>query len=156
MPRQKGFSLIELLVVMVIILVIATIAISSMLHARMTANEASAVHSLRSLNTACATYASTYGIGYPASLADLGPAMTPTLKAADLIDPVLAAGTKSGYIFTYTAGSPDASGVIHSYKIVADTVNRGVTGQRGFFTDNSFVVRFNLNKAGSVSDPPID
>src|SRR2546427_5344169 len=109
MHRQKGFSLIELLVVMAIILVIATIAISSMLHARMTANEASAVHSLRSLNTACATYASTYGIGYPASLADLGPALTPTLKAADLIDPVLASGIKSGYIFTYTAGSPDAS-----------------------------------------------
>ena len=107
MHRQKGFSLIELLVVMAIILVIATIAISSMLHARMTANEASAVHSLRSLNTACATYASTYGIGYPASLADLGPAVTPTLKAADLIDPVLASGIKSGYIFTYTAGSPD-------------------------------------------------
>src|SRR5947209_19530074 len=105
MHRQKGFSLIELLVVMAIILVIATIAISSMLHARMTANEASAVHSLRSLNTACATYASTNGIGYTGSLVDFGPALTPRLNAGDRSDPVLSPVITRGYIFTYTAGS---------------------------------------------------
>src|SRR5271169_7154101 len=102
---QKGFSLIELLIVVAIILIIAAIAIPNLLRARISANEASAVSSLRTINTACITYNSTYGT-YPPVLADLGPVApntTPTSTTADLLDQVLgsaAAATtgKSGYL----------------------------------------------------------
>ena len=64
MKNQKGFSLIELLIVVAIILIIAAIAIPNLLRSRMSANEASAVNSLRSINTAEVTFSSTYGVGY--------------------------------------------------------------------------------------------
>src|SRR5437667_222132 len=98
--NQKGFSLIELLIVVAIILIIAAIAIPNLLRSKMAANEASAVGSLRSLNTACITYSTTYG-SYPAGLSNLGPGSPATSTTADLIDSVLASGTKSGYSFAY-------------------------------------------------------
>ncbi len=67
--KQKGFSLIELLIVVAIILIIAAIAIPNLLRARISANEASAVSSLRTMNTACITYDSTYGV-FPATQTD--------------------------------------------------------------------------------------
>jgi type IV pilus assembly protein PilA len=99
MKKQKGFSLIELLIVVAIILIIAAIAIPNLMRSKMAANEASAVASVRTLNTASATYSSTYGIGFPAGLANLGPAAAATAAAADLIDNVLSTGAKSGYTF---------------------------------------------------------
>src|SRR5438094_8975810 len=75
MPKQKRFSLIELLIVVAIILIIAAIAIPNLLRARIAANEASAVSSLRTINTAEVTYSTTYPtVGYAATLAALGPA----------------------------------------------------------------------------------
>ena len=101
--KQKGFSLIELLIVVAIILIIAAIAIPNLLRSRMAANEASAVGSLRTINTAAVTFATTYGIGYPAALINLAPAASATSTSADLIDSVLSAGVKSGYSFSYSA-----------------------------------------------------
>lgn len=102
--KNKGFSLIELLIVVAIILIIAAIAIPNLVRSRIAANEASAVGSLRSINTACMTYSANYG-GFPPTLASLRPAGgVPTPAAADLIDSVLAGGTKSGYVFTYSPG----------------------------------------------------
>src|ERR1700693_5240442 len=73
MPKQRGFSLIELLIVVAIILTISAIAIPSYLRSRMQANAASAVSSLRMINSAAVTYSSTYAeIGFPAALANLG------------------------------------------------------------------------------------
>src|SRR2546422_5174525 len=91
--KQEGFSLIELLIVVAIILIIAAIAIPNILRSKMIATEASAVGSLRALNTACIAYATTYG-SYPAALANLGPGSPATSTSADLIDSVLSSGTK--------------------------------------------------------------
>src|ERR1700733_6868886 len=96
--KQEGFSLIELLIVVAIILIIAAIAIPNLLRSKMAANEASAVGSIRTLNTAAVPYSTPYG-GYPSVLAKLGPASPATSASADLVDSVLAGGTKSGYSF---------------------------------------------------------
>ncbi len=154
--NQKGFSLIELLIVVAIILIIAAIAIPNLLRSRMAANEASAVGSLRTLNTACVTYSTTYGTGFPAgtTLAPLGPGSPATAAAADLIDSVLVTGTKSGYVFTYTAGAA-VGGTINTYTLTAVPANIGTTGQRQFFTDQSAVIRANPSGAATAASTPI-
>lgn len=152
--RQKGFSLIELLIVVAIILIIAAIAIPNLLRSKMAANEASAVGSLRTLSTACIIYSTTYG-GYPANLSNLGPATTATSTTADLIDSVLATGTKSGYTFHYTSGSTDNNGNVLSYSITASPLTTGTTGQRAFYTDQSGVIRANASGSATNTSTPI-
>jgi type IV pilus assembly protein PilA len=126
--KQKGFSLIELLIVVAIILIIAAIAIPNLLRAKIAANQASAVGSLRTLNTSCIAFSTSYG-QYPAALTNLGPVAsgsTASSTSADLIDSVLSAGTKSGYTFKYTAGNAN-----QSYTITA-TVRRDPGGHFWF------------------------
>jgi type IV pilus assembly protein PilA len=151
--KQKGFSLIELLIVVAIILIIAAIAIPNLLRARMAANEASAVASLRTINTACITYNSTYG-QYPtalSNLADVAAGSSPTSTSADLLDPVLsaAAPTKSGYNFVY------ATTTNVSYTVNGNPVTPNQTGIRFFFTDQSAVVRYNPSVTAAVTDSPL-
>jgi len=152
--KQKGFSLIELLIVVAIILIIAAIAIPNLLRSKMAANEASAVGSLRTLNTACVSYSTTYGT-YPAALTNLGPAATATSATADLVDSVLASGIKSGYNFTFTPSAADTAGNIDSYTIVAAPVTEGTTGQRGFYTDQSGVIRADASGTATSASTPI-
>ena len=136
--KQKGFSLIELLIVVAIILIIAAIAIPNLLRSRMAANEASAVAVMRTLNTCATTYSTTYG-AYPTNLTNLGPSSTPSSTAADLVDSVMALdpATKSGYTFVYTSsGTP-----VSTYTLVVTPVTQGVSGQRGFFTNQTGVIR---------------
>jgi len=147
MTKQKGFSLIELLVVVAIILIIAALAIPNFIRAKIAANEASAVESLRNINTAEAQYNSTYGIGY-GSLPAIGSSASGTCSAtsanACLLDEVLTSGIKSGYNFDLTIGTetPPATYVSNGLPVAI-----GQTGQRGFCTDQSEVIRF--NRAGT-------
>jgi len=151
--RQAGFSLIELLIVVAIILIIAAISVPNLLRSRMAASEASAVGSLRTINTACITYSTTFG-GFPSSLSNLGTSGGASSTSADLVDNVLASGVKTGYTFTYTAGAA-AAGLIPVYTLVASPVVPGQTGQRYFFTDQSGVIRFNVSATATVSDAPL-
>ena len=141
MRKQKGFSLIELLIVVAIILIIAAIAIPNLLRARMAANEASAVASIRTINTGMVTYNSTYPtVGFAATLTVLGGVApcTPSSTTACLIDSVLAAGTKSGYTFKATgAGGPPAV----TYFATAVPVTLNQTGIRSFCAFEDAVVR---------------
>jgi type IV pilus assembly protein PilA len=152
LTKQKGFSLIELLIVVAIILIIAAIAIPNLLRSRMAANEASAVGSIRSVNTAAVTYSSTYpSVGYPSSLTVLGPATAATSATSDLIDSVLSAGTKSGYLFVLTPGTGTP---LTGYSVTGNAVAQNTSGTRGFYSDQSGVIRYNaVNGATSASSP---
>jgi type IV pilus assembly protein PilA len=147
--KEQGFSLIELLIVVAIILIVAAIAIPNLLRAKMAASEASAVGSLRVINMTAVAFSTTYG-NYPTKLADLGPSTSPSSTAADLIDSVLVTGVKTGYTFAYTAASP-----YFQYTLTARPTNPGVSGQRYFFTDQSGVIRANSSTAATSSSTPI-
>ncbi len=123
-----------------------------------TANQACAVGSLRTLNVAAITYASTYNVGFPSSLASLRPPDgqgTPTSDTAGLVDPVLASGKRCGYIFNYSPGEKDSTGRINSYTIHADPITPGTIGTSHFFTDQSRVIRSEINKPANEQSPPI-
>ena len=155
-PRaSRGFSLIELLIVVAIILIIASIAIPNLMRARMAANETAAVANLRTISTANVIYSTQWGIGYAAQLADMGGtgAFSPT--AAQLIDVILASSAKNGYTFTYVSAPPSLAGIVDSYTVNVAPLNPGTTGQRYFFMSESGIIRANPSAPASVSDTPI-
>lgn len=143
MKTQKGFSLIELLIVVAIILIIAAIAIPNLLKARISANESSAVGSIRALTTANIQYfVQCPANGFPAALANLGPGAG-TCAAASIIDSSLASGIKSGYTITYTPGAANVAGIISTYTILAVPITVSVTGQRAFCSIQDGVIHYN-------------
>jgi len=152
---QTGFSLIELLIVVAIILIVVAIAIPNFLASRMSANESSAVQETRAITTAEVVYNTQYQIGYSALLADLGDNGPITSTSAGLIDSILANGNKTGYSFTYVSLNPDGAGHFQSYTLNANPVNPGYTGRKYFFTDQSAIIHVNLLGAATAADPPI-
>lgn len=161
MRKQKGFSLIELLLVVAIMLIIAAIAIPNLLRSRMAANEASAVGSLRTINTAEVTYASIYPSYGFTDLNYLGKVVSPAgPTGAGLLDPVLGcpAGvtggicSKSGYSFKITVTiNGGVSPLTSAYSVQAYPLTQGATGQRSFFTDASGAIRFRTDTTSATA-----
>ena len=164
--KEKGFSLIELLIVVAIILIIAAIAIPNLLRSRMAANEASAVGSVRTINTAAITFNSTYADGFPSALSEIGTTGTGAVSCqnAQLVDSLLTTGTKSGYNFAMAAGSTVVTtvptgctaGYSDGYGVTAVPITVGTTGQRGFCSDATGVIRYNAAGTAGYTAPNCD
>ena len=157
MHKRKGFSLIELLIVVAIILIIAAIAIPNLLRARIAANESSAVASIRTINTAEISYNSTFPtVGFAATLGSLSgtSCAPPGSTGACLIDTQLATGTKSGYSFVLSnvTGTPASS-----YMAIGTHLTPNQTGVRYFCSFADAVVRYNATSITTctTSDTPL-
>jgi prepilin-type N-terminal cleavage/methylation domain-containing protein len=142
MRKAKGFSLIELLIVVAIILIIAAIAIPNLVKSKMAANEAAAVGSVRTVVTSELTYASVYpGTGFT-SLANL--------YSAGLIDSVLGGGSKSGYSFASAAGSGTPA---NTFTANANPITVGTTGTNYYCSDQTGVIQRNTTSFGTGTNP---
>jgi len=153
MKRQLGFTLMELMIVMALILIVAAMAIPSIVDSKIHADEASAVASIRAINTAEITYQAMYG-GFADSLANLGGAEPCSKSAATacLLDQSLAGGVKSGYNFAATGGNP-SGGENTSYLVGAAPEVFDRTGKRLFCSTEKNVIRSDLNPGGSTTPP---
>lgn len=155
---HRGFSLVELLIVVAVIMIIAAIAIPDFMRSKIAANQASAVASCRVIDSSEATYRSTYSQGYSSSLAALGPPPAGTPEGpsnANLIDATLASGVKSGYSLTYTPANPDASGHYLAFTINANPILVGNTGNTYYYSDQTYVIRQNTGGPATASDTPV-
>lgn len=154
----KGFSLVELLIVVAIILVIAAIAIPNLLQARIAANEASAVGALSAIKSSEITYYTAYPqVGYAADMNALGGA-TPCIASsasACLIDSALTAATpggqgKSGYFFLSTGLAPGGGTINAAFVAAAAPVMANSTGNHDFCSTNDGILRSKMAAAGDV------
>jgi len=163
--KQKGFSLIELLIVVAIILIIAAIAIPNLLRAKIAANQSAAVGTLRTMSSAEETFSSTYSDGFTLTLRQLGGpvAAVASCTSGKLIDEVLSVdpATKGGYLYTYTANGvafaavgipPGCVAGDTGFSISANPTSAS-TGTASYCIDESGVIRANPAAAGPIAPP---
>jgi type IV pilus assembly protein PilA len=157
--REFGFTLIELLIVMSIMLIIMAFAVPQMLKVKKTADETSAIQSIRTISSAESSYNGAYS-GYACPLSSLGgdpKSGAPSATSAQLLDPTLAAtGQKSGYTFTVTCGSKvtiNNQDVYNSYTLTAVPQTVGKTGDRGFCSDENNIIKFDPTGATNCTQP---
>jgi type IV pilus assembly protein PilA len=166
LKRERGFSLIELLIVVAIILIIVAIAIPDLLKSRQAANQASAVASIRTINSAEVTYASTYNTGYSFTLSALDGSGVATMASAGLIDSIVASGQKSGYFFYYVAcPSPPAANdgtmangacaTVATYQVSGNPTGGLGAGGNFYYSDASGVIRQNTNAYAGPTNSPL-
>jgi type IV pilus assembly protein PilA len=157
--HAAGFSLIELMIVVAVIIIIAALAVPQLLRARMAANEAAAVSALRTLSTQEINYLSSWSQGYSQTLLALGPPLPgnqASASNADLIDQVLANGIRGGYQFLYTPLVPNGGGAPTGYTISANPVSPGITGEWYFFVDQSNNIRQSYNSPATAASPSLN
>ncbi len=147
MKSKRGFTLVEIMIVVAIVMTLATLVVSSVLRARHNANEMASVAACKTIVTACQTfYANTLPHTYPLDLSDLiAPASNPPY-----IDSVLANGTKQGYSFTYTFIDTE------SFTLNSDPIVSGKTGTRHFFVNESGIIKANRDGEASSADPAVE
>lgn len=158
--RSQGFSLIELLIVVTIILILAAIAIPKLLTVKQQANSTAAVANIKTLLNALTAYSAQYtAVGYPAAVTALGGAApcTPSAATSCLVDNSLvapASGNVQGYLFVYTQGDANTGATGGTGFTLTGAPQAGV-GQRYFFTDETDVVRYNDGAAATNASSPI-
>jgi type IV pilus assembly protein PilA len=161
----SGFSLIELLIVIAIILIIVAIAIPNFLRSKIAANESAAVENVRTITTASVVYSTSWGNGYPPALSNLGgTGNTATCNQANLLDPLIATAPyqKSGYVFGYVGqdgtvaqpGGCSSPGFV-GFLATATPLN-SYTGVRSFCSDETGVIHYDLTGATSASETACD
>ena len=147
MNSKRGFTLVEIMIVVAIVMTLATLVVSSVLRARHNANEMAAIAAFKTAITACQNfYANTLPHTYPQGLSDLiAPVSNPPY-----IDSVLASGTKQGYSFTYNFIDSE------SFTLNADPAVSGKTGTRHFFADESGIIKANSSAQANAADPAVE
>jgi len=163
---QSGFTLLEVLVAISLLMTLSVIAISHLWRARLRANEASAVVSLRLIHSSEQTYFNTYEAGYSDTLLELGPPDSglPSMDGADLLPPDLVTGQKSGYVFDYRpvntippAGKGRTLKRIKAvvYSTTAEPIQLDGSGVNFFYVDESGVLRVSFRTRASPASPPL-
>jgi len=150
MDKKKGFTLVEIMIVVAIIALMMLISIPNLLRARLAANEAATIAALKTISSAAHTFRASNS-GYPSNLSELYDGLIPPY-----IDSVLARGIKDGYFFTLEGSNDDANGNHQGFLAQAAPITFGFTGNRYFSLDASGIVRYGLTANLSLVGNPIE